>query len=92
MKNFDTDKIIGAGLVFALIFYIAVVGIIAFCKGTVLPLDIASNIVASLAGYMGRSLLEKLKEVQNDSPKSKPTVNEGTRSDKVDSKTKLLPA
>ena len=61
MNKWDTDKIIGAGLIVALIFYFVVITIVAVVKDTLLPLDVASNIVTGLAGYMGRSLLEKIK-------------------------------
>lgn len=66
MANWDTDKIIGAGLVLSLIIYMTIVGIVAYCKDTVLPLDVASNISVGLTGYMGRSLLEKLKQKPPD--------------------------
>lgn len=62
MASWDTDKIIGTGLVFALIAYMIIVGTVAFFKDTVLPLDVASNIAVGLTGYMGRSLVEKLKQ------------------------------
>lgn len=59
MSRWNTDKIIGAGLIVALIFYFVVITVVAVVKDTLLPLDVASNIVTGLAGYMGRSLLEK---------------------------------
>lgn len=61
MNKWDTDKIIGAGLIVSLIFYFIIITIVAVVKDTLLPLDVASNIVTGLAGYMGRSLLEKIK-------------------------------
>ena len=64
--TWDTDKIIGTGLVLSLIIYMIVVGIVACFKDTVLPLDLASNIAVGLTGYMGRSLLEKLKQKTPD--------------------------
>ena len=70
MRDWDTDKIIGAGLIAALIFYLSVVGVIAFFNGVVLPLDVAGNIVTGLAGYMGRSLAEKLKKDKQSSDDS----------------------
>ena len=66
MISWDTDKIIGTGLVLSLIIYMIIVGIVACFKDTVLPLDLASNIAVGLTGYMGRSLLEKLKQKTPD--------------------------
>ena len=70
MKDWNTDKIIGAGLIIALFLYIVGFYTVIIINGTVTPLDIASNIVTGLAGYMGRSLLEKnkseKKEDEND--------------------------
>lgn len=66
MISWDTDKIIGTGLVLSLIIYMVIVGIVACFKDTVLPLDLASNIAVGLTGYMGRSLLEKLKQKTPD--------------------------
>ena len=62
MNNWDTDKIIGAGMIFALWLYMLIVCAVVIICGHVLPLDPASNIIACLAGYMGRSLAEKLKK------------------------------
>lgn len=61
MKTWDTDKIIGAGMIFALWLYMLIVCVVEITSGKTLPLDPASNIIACLAGYMGRSLAEKLK-------------------------------
>lgn len=66
MATWDTDKIIGAGLVLALIVYMCIVGLVAFFRDTVLPLDVASNIAVGLTGYMGRSLVERLKQRPHD--------------------------
>lgn len=62
IMTWDTDKIIGTGLVLSLIIYMVIVGVVAVLKDTVLPLDVASNIAVGLTGYMGRSLVEKLKK------------------------------
>ena len=62
MATWDTDKIIGAGLVLALVIYMIIVGLVAWCKDTVLPLDVASNIAVGLTGYMGRISVEKFKQ------------------------------
>ena len=62
LNLWSTDKIIGAGLILALI--IIVVGNIAVALSTNIypPTDLPMNIVTGLAGYMGRSLLEKVKK------------------------------
>ena len=62
IMTWDTDKIIGTGLVLSLIIYMIIVGVVTIFKDTVLPLDVASNIAVGLTGYMGRSLVEKLKK------------------------------
>ena len=61
MFFWDTDKIIGAGLVAALL--VIVIGNIAitFMTGATPSTELPGNIVTGLAGYMGRSLLEKKK-------------------------------
>lgn len=59
MKDWDTDKIIGTGLIVALLFYFLAIILIAIIKDTILPLDVAGNIVTGLAGYMGRTLLRR---------------------------------
>ena len=64
--NWDTDKIIGAGMIFALWLYMLIVCAVEIICGKTLPLDPASNIIACLAGYMGRSLAEKLKHPPPD--------------------------
>ena len=59
LKDWSTDKIIGTGLIAALL--ILVVGYILFalCTGNFPTTDLPMNIVTGLVGYMGRSLLEK---------------------------------
>lgn len=59
MKNWDTDKILGAGLIVALIFYFVVVLIIALFNHELLPLEVASNIITGLIGFMGKTLIDK---------------------------------
>ena len=72
MINWDTDKIIGTGLIAALLVKILGDFIIMLITGSVPNSDLATNIVACLAGYMGRSLAEKLKkgDFHDDRPKS----------------------
>ena len=64
--TWDTDKIIGAGLICALIIYILGIFIVACLVGVTLPLDVPGNIVTGLAGYMGRTLLSKEKSKEGD--------------------------
>ena len=59
LKNWNTDKIVGAGLILALILSLIAWLIVAIFTGVVPALDFQTNIVTGLAGYMGRSLLEK---------------------------------
>ncbi len=68
MKDWNTDKIIGAGLVLALLILIIGNIILAMYTGKFPTTDLPMNIVTGLAGYMGRSLLEKQKKdgEQND--------------------------
>ena len=61
MKNWNTDKIIGAGLIVALILLIVGNMVITLWTGNFPTSDLPMNIVTGLAGYMGRSLLEKQK-------------------------------
>ena len=69
MKNWSTDKLIGAGLIAALFLYIIGFYIAVLLTGTVTPLDVASNIVTGICGYVGRSLLEKNKLTPSDEEK-----------------------
>ena len=66
MKDWDTDKIIGAGLIVALIFYFVTVLIIAIVRGEIMPLEVASNIITGLIGYMGKTLVDKFRQNTND--------------------------
>lgn len=61
MRNWSTDKIIGTGLILALLIKIVGDIVITVINGTAPPSDLPMNIVTGLAGYMGRSLLEKSK-------------------------------
>lgn len=62
MKYWNTDKIIGAGLILALICLILGNIIITLYTGKFPTTDLPMNIVTGLAGYMGRSLIEKQKK------------------------------
>lgn len=62
LKNWNTDKIIGAGLILALLLLIIGNITITLYTGKFPTTDLPMNIVTGLAGYMGRSLLEKQKK------------------------------
>lgn len=62
LNLWSTDKIIGAGLILALIFIVIGNISVALFTGIYPPTDLPMNIVTGLAGYMGRSLLEKVKK------------------------------
>ena len=66
MKDWDTDKIIGAGLIVALIFYFTTVLIIAIVRGEIMPLEVAINIITGLIGYMGKTLFDKMKHPSDE--------------------------
>ena len=70
MKNWDTDKIIGAGLIIALLFYFVVVLLIALFNRELLPLEVASNIITGLIGYMGKTLVDKFRQ-HDENPNEK---------------------
>ena len=72
MKDWDTDKIIGTGLIVALIFYFTTVLIIAIVRGEIMPLEVASNIITGLFGYMGKTLFDKIKHPSDDEKKGEP--------------------
>lgn len=67
--TWDTDKIIGAGLICALILYLLGVFIVAILIGKVLPLDVAGNITTGLIGYMGKTLIDKVKQKEEEANK-----------------------
>ena len=69
MKNWSTDKIIGVGLVIALFLYIIGFFTSMILIGITAPLDVASNIVTGICGYMGRSLLENKTMTDKDDVK-----------------------
>lgn len=71
MRNWNTDKIIGTGLILALLLKICGDIAISLINGTSPPSDLPMNIVTGLAGYMGRSLLEKSKYSNSDKPSKK---------------------
>ena len=62
MNTWNTDKIIGFGLIIALLVKIGGDISIFLITGSFPSSDLPMNIVTGLAGYMGRSLLEKKKD------------------------------
>ena len=58
MEHWNTDKIIGAGLILALILLVIGNMIIGLFTGNYPPTDLPSNIASGLAGFMGRNLLD----------------------------------
>lgn len=61
MKDWNTDKLVGAGLVLALFFIILADTIIALKSGTIPSRELAGNIVSGLIGYIGRNLFDEKK-------------------------------
>ena len=59
IANFHTDEIIALGLILALLLKISGDIAITIVTGTSPPADLPMNIISSLAGYMGRTLIEK---------------------------------
>ena len=60
LSRIDTDKILGTGLVLALILFIFGNVTIVLCGLTPLPMELGNTIVTGLVAYMGRSLVDKL--------------------------------
>ena len=71
MKDWDTDKILGTGLVLALILFVFGNVILALFDCQTLPMEIANTTVTGLVAYMGRSLADKLTSKGNK-PDEKP--------------------
>lgn len=61
LTNVDTDKILGTGLVTALILFVVGNVILVLCGNSPLPIEFGNTIVTGLVAYMGRSLAEKLR-------------------------------
>ena len=59
MRNWDTDKLIGLGLLAALLLKIAGDTVITLYGLNVPAGDLAANIVSGLVGYMGKSLIDQ---------------------------------
>ena len=59
LARIDIDKIIGAGLVFALILFVVGNVMLVLCGHEPLPIEFGNTIVTGLVAYMGRSLADK---------------------------------
>ena len=66
IANWHTDKIIGLGLIVALLLKICGDIAISITTGTAPPSDLPMNIVTGLVGYMGRSLVEKARKIDEE--------------------------
>lgn len=62
MKHWNTDKLVGAGLVTALFLIILTDTIISLMTGAMPSRELAGNIVSGLIGYIGRNLLDEKKK------------------------------
>ena len=60
--GWDTDKILGTGLIATLIIFIVGQFCALLCGCETLPMEIGGTIVTGPVGYMGRSLAEKIKQ------------------------------
>ncbi|MBR3746642.1 MAG: hypothetical protein IKN27_06745 [Selenomonadaceae bacterium] len=66
LGKIDTDKILGTGLVSALILFVVGNVILVLVGQTPLPMEFGNTIVTGLVAYMGRSLVEKLRNQKDD--------------------------
>lgn len=62
ISNFHTDEIIALGLIIALLLKISGDIAISLVTGNSPPSDLPMNIISSLAGYMGRTLIDKSRQ------------------------------
>ena len=66
LTKIDTDKILGTGLVSALILFIVGNVTLVLFGQTPLPMEFGNTIVTGLVAYMGRSLVENLRNQKDD--------------------------
>ena len=67
LSSWNTDKLVGAGLVLALFLVIFFDTVIAIKSGTIPSRELAGNIVSGLIGYIGRNLIdEKEKKLEKN--------------------------
>ena len=62
MRNWSTDKIIGAGLIIALFLIVIADLAIAVFNGEIRSTELPGNIVSGLIGYIGRGFIDKSKK------------------------------
>lgn len=70
MKNWNTDKIIGAGLITVLLILVTGSVITFLCSGKFMNLDVVATIATGLIGYMKGSSNEKKDGDKIDSSKN----------------------
>ena len=68
LSRLDTDKIIGTGLILALILFVVGNVILVLCGHPSLPIEFGNTIVTGLVAYMGRSLADKFRVHKEDLP------------------------
>lgn len=68
LARIDIDKIIGTGLVAALILFVVGNVILVLFGHDALPIEFGNTIVTGLVAYMGRSLADKLRLHKEESP------------------------
>jgi len=66
LNDWNTDKIISAGLILALILLVIGNVIVGLYTGNFPPTDLPSNIASGLIGYMGKAFIDKLKDKETD--------------------------
>lgn len=66
IAHWHTDKLIGLGLIIALLLKICGDIAISIITGNTPPSDLPMNIVTGLVGYMGRSLVEKARKIDDE--------------------------
>ena len=73
MKNLDIDKILGTGLIVALLMFIFGQFVCIVIGREPLPMEIANTIITGVVAYMGKILLRKEEDSHADS--KPPTVD-----------------
>lgn len=68
LSRIDTDKILGTGLVAALLIFVVGNVILILFGHEPLPIEFGNTIVTGLVAYMGRSLADKFNSRKEDSP------------------------
>lgn len=75
MKYDNIDKVLGAGLVAALLIFFIGQFTCLLCDKPPLPMEIANTIAGGLIGFMSKLVFQNRKDDDNDNHKS-PTTNE----------------